>query len=361
MNSLRRELFERHRWPIVAVLIVVLIAVPVLLRGHATASADSNVPAPPKAAPPAPPVKTATHKRAPRHDAHSSPFVSPVKARSKASASHDGSSGSSASLSTTTPTPSGNSAIATTPVATTPVATTPVATTPAAQTPGKSKTTSSHQTTITRPLTGSKTTVPTRHATPHPTIKTQTKARTTPVQSWTIYNVDVRIGKAGHPTGHTNISRYTPLPRAATPRAMFAGVTTGGRSVVFELADGVKAYGPGLCEPDHARCSAIVLPVNEPEQLTFTDARGKLRTLLLKATRVRPRVTHSKSQELAAARRESADGRCELELSNPIASHGSDGSLTTTAGVSEPCRHAKGLVPFPGTTNGDTSVTATGS
>jgi hypothetical protein len=176
---------------------------------------------------------------------------------------------------------------------------------------------------------------------------TPTAARPKPaIRTWTYYNVNVRIGPTGHPSAHVDIPRFTPLPKASTPRAMYAGVAADGGGVIFSLQAGVTAHGPGLCRPDRARCSAIVLPVNRAERLTFTDTVGKTRTLILKASKMRAHETHSKSQEQAALNRKSADGTCELALGHTVSSQD---SLTATARVSGPCREAKDLVAFPGT------------
>jgi hypothetical protein len=83
--------------------------------------------------------------------------------------------------------------------------------------------------------------------------------------------------------------------------------------------------------------------------------------LILKATRVKAHLTHAKSVEVAAIKRQSASGACELELGDPVkyagttntaTTTGTSESLTVNAGVSESCQRAKDLVPFPGVSSG---------
>lgn len=352
MSSLRRDLFEKHRWPIVLALLIAAVAIPVLLRGHASASADSHVPAAPEAAPVAArsggPSHGSVKNTGPLHDADRNPFKSSVRQHK------------STSIASTTSIPT--QAPATSSATASPVATTLAATTSPAVTITRtvttsapsSKTLSSATHVIPRATTTHKTVLSRSRTSKHATSGTRSSAakQQTPLGSWTYYSVSVRMGRAGHPFEHIDIPRFTPLPKASTPRAMFAGVTSGGRSVIFRLAAGVNVHGPGICKPDHARCSAIVLSVGAPEQLTFTDTAGKTRTLVLKATRVQAHVTHSKAIERAALKRRSADGACELQLGDPVQSGGDSGTVTALTHVSGPCRQAKDLVPFPGGVSG---------
>ncbi len=164
--------------------------------------------------------------------------------------------------------------------------------------------------------------------------------------SWTVYSVGVRVGVPGHATARSDVARLTPLPAVSTPDVMFMGVMGGGRQAVFALGGNVRASGPGVCRPDHALCSAIVLTAGQDERLVVPTADGGTRTLRLVVTGIKPRTTHSRADALAAYQRHSDAGLCELDLATPVTYDQSRGSLSAVAAAA--CDRAPAAVPFPG-------------
>lgn len=156
----------------------------------------------------------------------------------------------------------------------------------------------------------------------------------------------LRFGPTGSTRPRSDVARLTPLPSAAWPKVMFMGVMVGGRQAVFALGAGVRATGPGRCRPDHAQCSAITLAAGQSERIIVTTAGGEQRRLSLALTHIARRVTHSRGDALAAYRRHSSAGLCELDLADPVAYDSATGALSAVAMAA--CRAHPAAEPFPG-------------
>lgn len=139
----------------------------------------------------------------------------------------------------------------------------------------------------------------------------------------------VRYGKDINVGLRSNIARLTALPSASQPEAMFLGVMTGGKQAVFALRSGVGHTGPGLCRPDHARCSAILLKAGQTEHLTVTLSDGSQKKVVLRVVRITHGVTHSRRAALAAYLRYSAAGLCDLALADPVLYNLGTGTVTS--------------------------------
>jgi hypothetical protein len=148
------------------------------------------------------------------------------------------------------------------------------------------------------------------------------------VQSWTTYSVAVRYGKDISVRLRSNIARLTALPSATQPQVMFLGVMTGGKQAVFALRSGVGHTGPGLCRPDHARCSAILLKAGQTEHLTVPLSDGSKQKVILRVVRITHSVTHSRTAALAAYLRYSPAGLCDLALADPVLYNLGTGTVT---------------------------------
>lgn len=171
-----------------------------------------------------------------------------------------------------------------------------------------------------------------------------TPAPAAPVQSWTVYSVAVRYGKDTSVPLRSDIARLTALPSASQPQAMFLGVMTGGKQAVFALRSGVGHTGPGLCRPNHTRCSAIVLKARQTEHLTIPLTNGSQKQVVLRVVRIVRSVTHSRRAALAAYERHSAAGLCDLALADPVLYNLGTGTVT---GVPKAvCQHQPAAVPF---------------
>ena len=176
-----------------------------------------------------------------------------------------------------------------------------------------------------------------------------TTASVTPVPAeqaprWTIYSLAVRYGKDVSVRLRSNIARLTPLPSPSNPEVMFLGVMNGGKAAVFALKPGVGHTGPGLCRPDHAHCSAIVLKPGQTEHLSLPVASGGTRPVILRVVRITHTVTHSRAVALKAYQRYSTAGLCDLALADPVLYDLGTGTVT---GVPKAvCEHQKTSVPF---------------
>jgi hypothetical protein len=338
MRSLRRDLLERKLWPVIALLLAAVIAVPLVLLKGAPAN-GTPTPLPPTAAATTT-TTTSTSQSATSTVPASSrtsakklaarlprdPFASgmPKLSSKPASASSSPSDSSSSSSSSTSTVAMVSPSPATTSTTTTTAATTP--TTPS---------TSATSTTTTA------TTTSTTSSTPAATPAT---AQTSP-QSWTTYGVSVRYGKnAGAPV-QSDLARLTLLPSARTPALMFLGVMAGGHQAVFALGSGVTHKGPGLCRPDHDRCSAIVLKAGQTEQLTVPTVDGGHQAMILRVVHITGTVTHSRAVALAAYERHSAAGLCDLELADPVSYSQTKGTISTAAAAD--CQGQPAPIPFP--------------
>ncbi|HLI58363.1 MAG TPA: hypothetical protein VKV21_01730 [Solirubrobacteraceae bacterium] len=332
MKSLQRDLFERRLWPLAIVIVAAIVAVPFVLHSH-RANADIAPPPPVKAQPGSPagaaptpktrhqPVAPTSRTRDPFQAAavqrqthtttsstgsgattRSSPSSTSTGGRSGGGVGSSSASGAAVSTSATTSTP-------TPPVATTPIVTKPV-------------------------------TAPT-----HPSV---------PARTWRIYAVDIRIGASGDPRGYRDIARLTPLPSERSPQAMYMGVTDHGRSAVFALGAAVAVRGLGtrrsagaFCSPSRVDCALVVIPAGKSVALSYVNATGAVRPLILRVRRIALHLTHSARIARIAQRHVSAVGLCDLKLGDPIgfiAPDTGNRTLPTTGS----CRRDKHAVPFPG-------------
>ena len=319
MSSLRRDLFERRLWPVIALLLVAVVAVPLMLRKNARADVAAVPPAPPLAGavPPASRTILPASVRALRISMPRDPFASGMpklntKPESKA---------------------------------------TTAGSVPAATTTGTSPTTSTPSMVSPSPTTPSTGSSPTPSTTPT-TAATTTTTTTTPgaslgptTRSWTVYSVSLRVGTGRFAPLRSDVARLTPLPSVTQPKAMFMGVMADGRHVVFALGAGVQHAGPGVCRPDRARCAAIVLRVGQTEQI-IAPAAGGVRQLNISVVHIASLVTHSRDEALAALQRHSAAGLCELNLGAPVAYSQEAGTVSPVSAAA--CRHRPRAVPFPG-------------
>jgi hypothetical protein len=340
MSSLRRDLIERKFWIVVALLLVGIAAVPILLLKSAPAGGSTL--------PPAPPAATATTSSQTATTPASStepvkvvlariardPFASGVPKLSSKPGPATSSGGSSSSTSTiasasSSPPSSGSTA----PVSM--VSPSPATTdsSSSSATSAGSNDASSGTTTGTAPTSTIASTSP----------LTQ-KAQPAKIESWTMYSVSVRFGKDLSVPVKDDVARLTPFPNVMAPQVMFMGVMSDGRSAVFALHAGVGHTGPGLCRPDHAHCSAIVLKAGQTEHLSVPDANGSHEDLVLRVVKIASSITHSRKVALDAYHRVNDAGQCELDLANPVSYDSLTGTISSV--VKNACQEHPNAVPF---------------
>ena len=312
MSALHRDLFERKLWPVIVLLLVVVVAVPLTLRKNATANVVPVPPAPPLAGAAARVERTTapTSVHTLRVSMPRDPFASGMP---KLNAQPESQTQSAAGTGTTTTSTTSPTMVSPSPT-----------------------TTSSSGSATTPTTTTSTTTTSTTGAGFIPPVPTTER-------SWTVYRVDVRVGAGSFGSLRSDVARLTPFPSVAQPKAMFMGVMAGGKNAVFALGAGVQHSGPGVCRPDRKRCAAIVLSVGQTEQIIAPVAGGP-RQFNLSLVAIASRVTHSSDDALAAFRRHSAAGLCELDLADPVTYR--QGTVSAVADTA--CKDQSAAVPFPG-------------
>ena len=355
MNSLRRDLFERRLWPIVAVLLLAIIAVPFLLdRHHATVSTtfpDAPLATPTTRAGAGGATYSALSASAPRTmpagDSKRDPFGAGGSTTATTSATQTtGSSGTattttgdSATSSTTTSTPTSSGSGS---------ADSSAATLAAALNGAEGSTTPT--TTISSPSTTSSTPTATTTSASSPGSGASTAAAAT--HRYTVRVVDIHLKTPSGTLSVVDAARLSPLPSASSPKVMFIGTAVDGSAAVFALNDTVTATGPATCRPAHDNCALIELPPRRIEKISYWLPNLGERTLELEVTRIASSVTTSRTEALAAYARRSAVGLCELQLGDPLQYQydTSDGSLASQSGSA--CTRRMAKVPFPGQASG---------
>lgn len=83
-------------------------------------------------------------------------------------------------------------------------------------------------------------------------------------------------------TPFVNIPLLTPLPSAQEPLIVFRGVTTGGKSATFTVVGEVILRGSAGCLPSAQQCEAIDLQPGKSEQLEYVPATGPAQVYELK-------------------------------------------------------------------------------
>jgi hypothetical protein len=148
----------------------------------------------------------------------------------------------------------------------------------------------------------------------------------TPAKPKTVYHVSVQFGVI--PTGVTpaqaqlqtlnDVKLLTPLPSALQPLIVFRGVTAGGKSATFTIAGEEILHGEGNCLPSASQCEAIDLKAGQTEQLEYISVTGET---LLDELRVVSIVSDKATSAAfkSILRSESVAGRKLLERAGLIA------------------------------------------
>ena len=336
MNALRRDLFERRLWPLVALLIAAFVAVPVLVLKHPSASGAATATPPHVSLPGLPTTTTAATNDAPTHvkGGTRDPFASSTPKLASQPATP---------LATTT---SASPSTAASTVASAPTVTPTTTTATSAMTSPTPTAATTIAPTTTATVTGATSNKPASAAATSGSSHANDSQSTSSTQSWTMYGVNVRIGTDANAPVRTDLERLTPLPSAKQPELMFMGVLAGGHKAVFALAAGVTHSGPGICRPSRQVCSEILISAGQTERITVPTTGSKLpQILILRLVAIHSSTTHSKSTALVAYERHSAAGLCDLDLAAPMSYNASNGTLSGAAGAA--CRKQPAQIPFP--------------
>ena len=350
LRTIARDLVERRLWPLAALLVAGLVAIPVVfLRPQPNALSGSSAPA---AAAPAPaPVNPAASTAStaspsdptadPSVALTSSPFaaafsgglnlppsmagllkatkgsddrraVADAPLRDPFAAALASAAAPAASTST-----SGSSA--------TPASATP-SSTPAASSSSSSSATSSTQATpsSTAPRAvgqGSRASAPTQSSTPSSPatpsstpVSSQTPASSgtsSSSDSWRVFRADVSFGSTQTLPTDTDATRLTAYPSAVDPMAIYLGVMRGGWGAVFMLRDDVRPVGSPSCRPRKQICTWVILHPGESVTLNAKDASGTVTPYTLKLAKIREDKVAEAAAKAAYAKA-NAGGRCLL-------------------------------------------------
>ncbi len=286
MNALREmatDFRDKRLWAVVAALLAVLVAVPVLLSKSASAPAKTaSVPAAVPSGPSLPVVSASqspnqTHLSGRSHD----PFSGGASA---------GGSGSTTQGSKSSTTPS--SATASKPG-------------------GTSSGTSGGSSTPVPTVTGSP-------SVPAPITTTPTAHKRAPasLRSSQVYRVALAVS---WPSGGLDtidpLERLSVLPNDRQPLLVELGVQKGGGRVLFAVEPGAVVSGPGTCTPGPIDCQVLSLAVGQNENLSSQSPTGPNEVALFAVTSITAHSLGSSSAAATARRRVSAAGRDELASS----------------------------------------------
>ena len=298
LRELRTDLVDRRMWPVVALLVLALVAVPhALNRSPGTPAGGAPVTRSPAAAGPRAPARPGGDRRAAAAGPMRDPFAAgaqPEAARRVATTQR-----SAARATATSPSPSRSAGTA--------------QSTPATPEPS-----------VSAPATPA----------PRTTAATPTRAPRGAVPVHRLRHVDLRFGTAVVPPLRRDIVRLAALPSARTPAVVFLGVTADGRRAVFSLLAGSTVSGDGRCVPRVRACAQVLLAAGQDEVVQAGGVPYRLEVL-----RIRTERTRSAARARAFASRVSPKGSCVLALQQPFVLVGDGLRLVTDT---DRCRYALG-------------------
>lgn len=293
LRSVARDLVERKLWPVAALLVLALVAVPIVFLRPADGGNAANVIAPPAAN--AAPTSTAAAAKKDKPPSLASllgsdkepkvklstsgplndPFKPPASAKQPSTGSTPAvSSPAPASLPSTTSTPAATPFAPSTPV-------------PAAST-------------TTGPTAPSTTLGPVVTA-PAPAAAGSTHKLV----------ADIRFGLADDAPVSADVARLQPFPTKNWPLAVFLGITGDKGRAAFLVTPAATLDGSPDCRPAPSLCRVLVLRKNQLTHLTVQTSKGD-RVFSLQLVAIRSEDAGSAAAAQAARERESHAGSCIL-------------------------------------------------
>jgi hypothetical protein len=116
-----------------------------------------------------------------------------------------------------------------------------------------------------------------------------------------------RVG--GHRRAIKDVNKFTPLPSAANPVAVFLGLRNDARTAVFLLSSSASATGKGTCHPSRWSCTFLYVQVGQRELLLTQGEFGHIAQYELDLTRIHPVPTGAPTSATAASTHVSSAGR----------------------------------------------------
>jgi len=141
------------------------------------------------------------------------------------------------------------------------------------------------------------------------------------------YTVDVKFGKRGETRVHHDVQKLDVLPNQNNPLLVFLGVNMAGDTAVFLTDTSLKAAGEGTCKPGGDTCSFLYLKLDKnsnTEDLSevAADGSGTEYTLTLLAIHKVPVSELAKGAKKAAAAARAEARRAHIEKhKSPTAFH----------------------------------------
>lgn len=134
---------------------------------------------------------------------------------------------------------------------------------------------STTQTTAAAPATGSSTTSTAPATGSTGTSTTETKSESTKSNDpSSAYKIDVKLGAPDKTTSKKNIAALTPLPSADDAYVVYLGAKDSGKTAVFLISTDVKATGDGICDPSKEKCKTVEMTAGDTETFQLQDATG---------------------------------------------------------------------------------------
>jgi hypothetical protein len=98
------------------------------------------------------------------------------------------------------------------------------------------------------------------------------------------YTVDLRFGEGGGVKAYKDVKRLDLIPDSNTPKVVFLGVTTTGKTAVFLIDSNIGVDSAGKCRPSADECTFLYLrPDADHDQALLTDSDGTVYHLRLLA------------------------------------------------------------------------------
>jgi hypothetical protein len=276
LRSVWGDLVDKRLWPLAALLVVALVALPIVLGRGGGDPAPAAAPA--AAAPPADVVAL-----------HAGPATSRPRARARDPfAQRKRTAGAPAAIaSAPAPAPAPSAAATVNPPAA------------GATAPGASRSSPAAA-----PQLPSAVRTPAAPAPARPPAASAPSAR--PAAG---YRVDVRFGRAAATKGRHDLTRLAVLRAGEAPVLLYLGVRKGGRVAVFQLAgEGIAATGDGRCLPSRGPCETIELRDGDVQYLDVPTAAGIVQ-YELELTKVARKHAATAARAARSRRRESKAGR----------------------------------------------------
>lgn len=123
------------------------------------------------------------------------------------------------------------------------------------------------------------------------------------------WHVDLRFGKDGSLQSKSDVPRLSPLPSQADPFFVFLGVSADGKTAMFLVSSDAVATGDGKCIPSPQNCDRVHLQAGDTEFFDVATPDGKVTQYQLDLVRVSRQVAANAAIAGAARARESAAGR----------------------------------------------------